>query len=148
MREWAVGFTAGALAGFARLAIEELAFLARLSSLSRVGVMIQTTQRLLGAGLLTGPTGWMWAIVLHSVLLGIVGIIFAVLVERRVLLAGLALGLALWVIMNLLLPPLGIFPAVWNVGAGTFVFSLLSDLIFGLVLAGVIELYRRRPVAS
>ncbi|MEW6524260.1 MAG: hypothetical protein AB1445_11980 [Bacillota bacterium] len=146
MREWVVGFIAGALGGFARLAIEELAFLGRLSSLSRIGVMTQVIQRVFGAGLLAGPTGWMWVILLHSVMLGIAGIIFAVLVERRVVWLGLALGVALWLVMNLILPPLGIFPAVWNVGVGTFVFSLVSDLVFGLVLAGVILLYRREQV--
>ena len=148
LREWAVGFIGGALAAFARLALEELAFLGNLSSLSRIGVFTDTTQRLFGATMLTGPSGWMWAIVAHSILFGIVGIIFAVLVERRVLLIGLALGLILWLLMNILLPPLGIFPAVWTVGIGTVVFSLASDLLFGLILASIILLYRRMPVTT
>ncbi len=146
LREWAVGFIGGVLASFARLALEELAFLGNLSSLSRIGVFTDTMQRLFGATVLTGPTGWMWAIVTHSLILGVVGLIFAMLVERRVLWMGLGLGLALWLLMNIILPPLGVFPAVWNVGAQTVIFSLASDLLYGVILAAIVLLYRHQPV--
>ena len=90
----------------------------------------------------------MWSIVVHSLLFGVVGIIFAVLVERKVIWMGLGLGLALWLLMNIILPPLGVFPAAWNVGAGTVGFTLASDLLYGLILAAIILLYRRESVTT
>ena len=148
MREWTGGSTGGALGGLVRLAMEELTFLAGLSDLSRIGVFSQVIQRMLGAHLLVGPTGWLWAIRWHRVFMGLFGIVFALLVEERVVWYGLRLGLLLWLAMNLVLPPLGSFPAVWQVGPGTAAVSLWADLAFGLVLAAVVLSYGRNTLTA
>jgi len=84
------------------------------------------------------PSGMILGFVIHLLAGALFALLFAAIIRsfnsRHNLIAGAITGLLLWLIWGLALPPLGITPAPWAAGTATTIISLLSTLIYGLIL--------------
>lgn len=84
------------------------------------------------------PSGMILGFVIHLLAGALWALLFAAVIRsfnsRHNLVAGAISGLILWLLWGLALPPLGISPAPWAAGTATTVISLVSTLLYGLIV--------------